>query len=396
MADLTPMMTQYNTLKRKYKDCVFFFRMGDFYEMFNEDAKIASRVLGITLTSRSHGKAKKVPLAGVPWHAAEAYLARLIKAGYKVAICEQVEESSHAKGIVKREVVQVMTPGTTVSERILTHDRNNYLLAINQENGTVGLAIVDLSTGEFELEEMNGQGLTDELQRLFPAEILIPSSRQRDLVPELRRLLPTVTVTTMDDWRFSYDDAYESLTGHFQTVSLKGFGCENLNIAVGAAGAALNYLKENQKAALSHIRGMSTVNPSDYMLLDATTLRNLEVLVPLREQSKGATLLSVLNRAKTPMGARLLGKWLRKPLLDAMQINCRLEGVEELAKNVSLRLDLIGALKKVVDMERLIARVGCGRANARDLIALKHSLRVIPEIKTLLKRRKMIYITFHQ
>ena len=384
MIKTTPMVQQYLLIKEQYPDAILFFRMGDFYEMFNEDAKIASRVLGITLTSRSHGKAKKVPLAGVPWHAAEAYLARLIKAGYKVAICEQVEESSHAKGIVKREVVQVMTPGTTVSERILTHDRNNYLLAINQENGTVGLAIVDLSTGEFELEEMNDQGLTDELQRLFPAEILIPSSRQRDLVPQLRRLLPTVTVTTMDDWRVSFDDAYESLTGHFHTVSLKGFGCESLNIAVGAAGAALSYLKENQKAALSHIRALSTVNPSDYMSLDATTLRNLEVLVPLREQSKGATLLSVLNRSKTPMGARLLGKWLRKPLLNAVQINSRLEGVEELTKNVSLRLDLMGALKQVVDMERLIARVGCGRANARDLIALKHSIQVIPEIKAAL------------
>lgn len=359
--------------------------MGDFYEMFNEDAKIASRILGITLTSRSHGKAKKIPLAGVPWHAAEAYLARLIKAGYKVAICEQVEDSSRSKGIVKREVVQVVTPGTTVSERILSHDQNNYLLAINQENGTVGLAIVDLSTGEFELEEMNGRGLTDELQRLLPAEILIPSSRERDLVPKLRRLLPAVTVTTMDDWRFSYNDAYESLISHFQTISLKGFGCENLKMAVGAAGAALNYLKENQKAALSHIRGLATVNPLDYMMLDATTLRNLEVLVPLREESKEATLFSVLNHTKTSMGTRLLSKWLRKPLLNGIQINSRLEGVEELAKSVALRLDLAQALKQVVDMERLVARVGCGRANARDLTSLKDSLKIIPEIKTVLK-----------
>ncbi|KPL20002.1 MAG: DNA mismatch repair protein MutS [candidate division Zixibacteria bacterium SM23_81] len=385
MADLTPMMAQYNRLKRKYKDCIFFFRMGDFYEMFNEDAKIASRILGITLTSRSHGKAKKIPLAGVPWHAAEGYLARLIKAGYKVAICEQVEDSARAKGIVKREVVQVVTPGTTVSERILSHDQNNYLLAINQEDGTVGLAIVDLSTGEFELEEMNDRGLTDELQRLFPAEILLPSSRERDLVPKLRRLLPAVTVTTMDDWRFSYDDAYESLISHFQTISLKGFGCENLKMAVGAAGAALNYLKENQKAALSHIRGLATVHPSDYMMLDATTLRNLEVLAPLREELKEATLFSVLNRTKTPMGTRLLSKWLRKPLLNGIQINSRLEGVEELAKSVSLRLDIAQSLKRVVDMERLVARVGCGRANARDLNALKCSLKIIPEMKTLLK-----------
>ena len=226
MADLTPMMAQYNKLKRKYRGCILFFRMGDFYEMFNDDAKIASQILGITLTSRSHGKASRVPLAGVPWHAADTYVARLVKAGHKVAICEQVEDSSEAKGIVKRDVVQVVTPGTTVSERILSDDRNNYLLTIHEESGAVGLAIVDLSTGEFELEEMNGQGLAEELQRLLPAEILIPSSREKNLGPEIRRLLPSAIVTTMDDWRFSYDDAYETLTDHFQTASLKGFGCK--------------------------------------------------------------------------------------------------------------------------------------------------------------------------
>jgi DNA mismatch repair protein MutS len=385
MADLTPMMAQYNSLKRKYRDCILFFRMGDFYEMFNEDAQVASRILGITLTSRSHGKSSKVPLAGVPWHAGDAYVARLIKAGHKVAICEQIEDSSEAKGIVKRDVVQVVTPGTTVSERILTHDRNNYLLTIHQESDIAGLAIVDLSTGEFELEEMNGQGLADELQRLLPSEILIPSSREKSLGPEIQRLLPSATVTTMEDWRFSYDDAYETLTAHFQTTSLKGFGCEDLRVAIGAAGAALNYLKENQKAALSHIKALCTINPSDYMLLDATTLKNLEILSPIREETKGATLFSVLNHTKTPMGARLLSKWLRKPLLFPAEINCRLESVQELVENSPLRLELAQALKGVVDLERLIARVGCGRANGRDLIALKYSLQVVPKIKTILK-----------
>lgn len=385
MADLTPMMAQYNSLKRKYKDCILFFRMGDFYEMFNEDAKVASRILGITLTSRAHGKSSKVPLAGVPWHAGDAYVARLIKAGHKVAICEQIEDSSEAKGIVKRDVVQVVTPGTTVSERILPHDRNNYLLTIYQESDVAGLAIVDISTGEFELEELNGQGLADELQRLLPAEILIPSGHEKSLVPEINRLLPSATVTTMDDWRFSYDDAYETLTTHFQTTSLKGFGCEDLRVAVGAAGAALNYLKENQKAALSHIKALSIINPSDYMLLDATTLKNLEILSPIREETKGATLFAVLNFTKTPMGARLLGKWLRKPLLNPAEINRRLDSVQELTENSSLRLELAQALKGVADLERLTARVGCGRANGRDLIALKHSLQVVPEIKAILE-----------
>jgi len=381
MSYSTPMMAQYNRLKRKYKDCILFFRMGDFYEMFNEDAKVASRILGITLTSRAHGKTSKVPLAGVPWHAADAYLARLIKAGQKVAICEQVENSSQAKGIVKRQVVQVVTPGTTVSDRVLSRDRNNYLVTINQDNGIVGMAIVDLSTGEFELEEMNGQGLADELHRLLPAEILIPASKQSDLGLQIQRMRSSAAVTVMDDWRFSYDDAYVILTEHFQTASLKGFGCENLKLAIGAAGAALSYLKENQKTALSHINALSTINPSDYMLLDGTTLRNLEILAPLREEVKGASLFSILNRTKTPMGTRLLAKWMCKPLLDCAQIDARLEGVGELAEKVSLRLNLVEFLKPIADLERLISRIGCGRASARDMIALKQSLQIIPEIK---------------
>lgn len=381
MSDLTPMMAQYNRLKRKYKDCILFFRMGDFYEMFNEDAKVASRVLGITLTSRSHGKSSKVPLAGVPWHAADAYVARLIKAGHKVAICEQVEDSSQAKGIVKRDVVQVITPGTTVSDRILSRDRNNYLVTIQQADGVVGMAIVDLSTGVFELQEMNGGGLSDELHRLLPAEILIPASKERDMGLEIRHMLSTATVTTMDDWRFAYQDALEILTDHFQTTSLKGFGCENLKLAVGAAGAALNYLKENQRTALAHIKALTTISPADYMLLDATTLRNLEIFQPIREEVKDATLFSVLNRTQTPMGTRLLSKWIYKPLLDCVRINARLESVGELVETASLRLEFIELLKPIADLERLIARVGCGRANARDLKSLKQSLQVIPEIQ---------------
>ncbi len=385
MSEMTPMMAQYHRLKRKYRGCILFFRMGDFYEMFHEDAHIASRILGITLTSRSHGKGKKIPLAGVPWHAADTYVARFIKAGHKVAICEQVEDPSQAKGIVKREVVQVVTPGTTVSERILSRDKNNYLLSIQQENGTVGMAIVDLSTGEFELEEINGQGLLDELQRLLPAEILLPVSRKKDLGSVIGRALPSATVTTADDWQFDHEEAYSTLITHFQTASLKGFGCEDLELAIGAAGAALNYLKENQNATLSHIKGLSVVNSSDYMFLDATTLRNLEILSPIREGVKGATLFAVLNRTQTAMGTRLLGKWLRKPLLNSDHINQRLEAVAELTSNASLRLELVNPLKRIADLERLTARVGCARANARDLVSLKNSLQVLPEIKASLK-----------
>jgi len=385
MAHMTPMMAQYQSLKKKHQDCLLFFRMGDFYEMFYEDATIASRVLGITLTSRAHGKSAKVPLAGVPWHAADSYVARLIKAGYKVAICEQIENPSESKGIVKRDVVQVVTPGTTVSERILSQERNNYLLAIDIRNGLAGLAAVDLSTGEFELQEVERNQLEGELGRLAPAEVLVPSEGEHNYRELIGRIWPAATVSSIEDWRFSYDQAYQTLIGHFQTASLKGFGCDKMNTAVGAAGAALQYLKDNQRSALTHIRSLSTVSPKDYMMLDATTVRNLEILQPLREGLKGATLKSVLHRVRTSMGARLLERWLRKPLLDRKRIDERLDAVEGLVNDPALRRELMAALKEIADLERLVGRVGCGRANARDLNALKDSLEVIPKIKETLK-----------
>jgi DNA mismatch repair protein MutS len=385
MADMTPMMAQYQSLKRKYQDCLLFFRMGDFYEMFYEDATVAAKILGITLTSRAHGRSAKVPLAGVPWHSADTYVARLIKAGYKVAICEQIEDAAQSKGIVKRDVVQVVTPGTTVSERILSQERNNYLLAIDAKDGLAGLATVDLSTGEFELQELERNHLEGELGRLVPAEVLVPSGQKDSYRDLIGRLLPTATVSTIDDWRFSYDQAYQTLIAHFQTTSLKGFGCEELTMAIGAAGAALQYLKDNQRAALTHIRSLSTISPKDYMMLDATTVKNLEILRPLREGARGATLSSVLHRAKTAMGARLLERWLRKPLLDLDKINDRLDAVEGLVDDPASRRELSTALKEIADLERLVGRVGCGRANARDLKALKDSLEVVPKIKSVLK-----------
>jgi len=381
MGTMTPMMAQYQSFKKKYQDCLLFFRMGDFYEMFYEDATIAARVLGITLTSRAHGQSAKVPLAGVPWHAADTYVARLIKAGYKVAICEQVEDASQAKGIVKRDVVQVVTPGTTVSDRIISQERNNFLVAIDERDGLTGLAVVDLSTGEFELQEMDDTQLEGALERLAPAEVLVPAGKEGSYRDLIGRLLPAAAVSTIDDWRFSHDQAYQILTNHFQTVSLKGFGCEDLTLAVGAAGAALQYLKDNQRSALSHIRSLSTVSPTDYMILDATTVRNLEILRPLREGLKGATLGSVLHRVKTSMGARLLERWLRQPLLNRKRIVERLDAVEDLVEDASLRRELGASLKDIADLERLVGKVGCGRANARDINALKDSLEIIPKIK---------------
>jgi DNA mismatch repair protein MutS len=384
MTATTPMMQQYQSLKKKYSDCLLFFRMGDFYEMFYEDATVAARVLGITLTSRAHGRSDKVPLAGVPWHSADTYVARLIKAGYKVAICEQLEDPSKSKGIVKRDVVQVVTPGTTVSDRILSRERNNYLAAVDDRDDQAGLAVVDLSTGEFELQEVAREDIEGTLERLAPAEVLVPFSKESSYRDVVERLLPAAVVSGIDDWRFSPDQAYQTLIGHFQTASLKGFGCEHMTLAIGAAGAALQYLKDNQRSALTHIRSLSAVSSADHMMLDATTVRNLEILRPIREGVKGATLVSVLHRVKTSMGARLLERWLLQPLLDQSRIDERLDAVQALADDAALRRELGAALQEIADLERLVGKVGCGRANARDLNALKESLHVIPKIKTIL------------
>ena len=387
MSATTPMMAQYQSLKKKYQDCLLFFRMGDFYEMFYEDAATAAKVLGITLTSRAHGKSAKVPLAGIPWHSADTYVARLIKAGYKVAICEQMEDASQSKGIVKRDVVQVITPGTTVSDRILSQERNNYLVAVDERDGLAGLAVVDLSTGEFELQELEDRHLPGALERLAPAEVLVPSEKESSYRQRIEKLLPAATVSAIDDWRFAHDQAYRTLIDHFQTASLKGFGCEHLTLGIGAAGAALQYLKDNQRSALSHIRYLSTISPTDYMVLDATTVRNLEILRPLREGVKGATLGDVLHRVSTSMGARLLERWIRQPLLNRERIEERLDAVQVLVDDASLRRELWASLKKIADLERLVGKVGCGRANARDLNALKDSLEFIPKIKKGLKKR---------
>jgi DNA mismatch repair protein MutS len=382
MEELTPMMSQYMAIKQNCPDSILLFRLGDFYEMFFEDAIKASKLLGIVLTSREAGKDNKVPMAGIPYHAADSYIARLIKAGFKVAICEQVEDPKLAKGIVRREVTRIITPGTLVSENLLDETSNNYLVGINEDNGLIGLAAVDVSTGEFKVSEFNDIGkAAAEVARLSPSEYLIPV-RLKD-TPLLKKVSGNTgaPATCYDDWIFSYENARTTLISHLKTHSLAGFGCEQMRSAVGAAGAVIRYIDETQKTQLAHVNKISSCSSGDYMTLDGITLRNLELVGSADAFRKDTNLLGVLSRTVTAMGTRLLTKWIKQPLLSIKEINFRLDVVEELTRSATLRNVIRQLLSDVKDIERLVARISLGAANARDLVALGRSLAIAPSLK---------------
>ncbi|RMF89270.1 MAG: DNA mismatch repair protein MutS [Nitrospinota bacterium] len=387
----TPMMQQYRRLKKEYPHSILLFRMGDFYEMFDDDAKIAARVLDIALTSRDKHRGNPTPMCGVPYHAVEGYIDRLIKEGFTVAICEQVEDPKLAKGLVKREVVRVVTPGTLLNSSLLEAKENNFLASLSYLPGKgIGLAFLDLSTGEFRLTEIRGEkSLTvtqDELHRLRPREILLPKGVQPQLDPLFRQHDFPCTLTPLDDWSFDYDTAYHLLTSHFATVSLDGFGCADAPLAVAAAGAVLQYLRETQKSTLNHINRLSYYHPEGYMYLDAGTQRNLELFRSGIEQRKQGSLLSLLDQTLTPMGGRKLTQWLLHPLLDLSTIRDRQTAVEELVQNFLLREEIRQALKGIHDLERLISKVNMGVASPRDLVALKLSLTLLPSLALLLQQ----------
>ncbi|MCK5118937.1 MAG: DNA mismatch repair protein MutS [Candidatus Latescibacteria bacterium] len=385
MTKITPMIAQYHQLKRQYPDAILFFRMGDFYEMFFEDAKIGSRVLGLTLTSRNHSKGEEVPLAGLPYHALDNYLPKMVRAGYKVAICEQMEDPKKAKGLVKRDVVEVVSPGTVLSEGLLEGKTNNFLAAVAKEASAerVGICLTDVSTGAFQVTEVSEEALWDELGRSNPSEVVVSEAWAKAFEPEFARRFPGVTLTKAQAWTFHYDTAYELLTEHFKVTSLKGFGCEELTQGICAAGAALRYLVTNQKRALPHIHRMTRVVSSEYMVLDAATARNLELTASMQGGREG-TLLGLLDRTLTPMGARLLRRWLSKPLRSVARIEARLDAVEELTKRSRLMEDLSARLGDVGDVERTMVRICCGRANARDLMGLRRSLEAVPGLREVL------------
>ncbi len=363
--------------------------MGDFFETFEEDAKIASRVLGITLTKRANGAAEDVPLAGFPHHAIDSYLPKLVRAGYRVAVCEQLEDPKFAKGIVKRDVIEVVTPGVSFNDKLLDHKKNNYLLSIYIEDEIAGLAFSDISTGEFQTFQINRNELNQQIGSINPAEVLIPKKFKNELEQLIQKILPNTRITKIDEWIYNFDYASELLMNHFNTRTLKGFGIEGLHAAICSAGAVINYLRETQKANLPHINKISHYNPSDYMLLDSSTRRNLEIIFSMNEGDREGTLISILDRTKTAMGGRMLKKWIAAPLIRLEPILKRQECVEEFFNNKTVRKNLQNELSEIGDLERLTSKICTGRANPREMINLKTSLKKIPLIKQLLDLTKV-------
>lgn len=382
----TPLMRQYRKIKSRYPNAILLFRMGDFYETFDEDAHIVSRVLGITLTKRSNGQAADVPLAGFPYHALDNYLPKLVRAGYRVAICEQLEDPKYARKVVKRDVVEVVTPGVSFHEHLLDPKRSNYLAAVvwgteRSERDRIGFAFLDASTGEFSVTEAPVHRLEDLLQMVQPAEVLI-DKQQRERLQRLQGL--SFVVTLQEDWVFSFDYAYEVLLRHFKTHSLKGFGVDDLRLGLRAAGAALHYLSETQKGRLPHVRRLIRYTPDEYMILDPQTKRNLELVASLQDGTWEGSLVQILDETLTPMGGRLLRRWLLRPLKNVSQIEKRLDAIEALVRDRPLRERLREELRQVGDLERLAARVCTGRATPRDLLHLRLTLEQIPPIKQVL------------
>lgn len=402
MVAVTPMMRQYHDIKKKYQDAILFFRLGDFYEMFDEDAIVASKELEITLTGRAGGNDGKVPMCGVPYHAADIYISKLIGKGYKVAICEQMEDPKLAKGIVKREVIRVITPGTVMETNMLNELNQNYLLAVYKIKNTFGLAYTDISTGEFLTTEISGsdsfQKMVNEVCRISPAECILPKQLMEEEIFQLGLLGTHIKVLT--------PMAYESQTArnaevlvqtHFRVASVEALGLAAMPAATVAVAAVLDFLAQTQKQEFQYLNKIQVYNLETFMVLDATTRRNLELTSTLRQNQRRGSLLWVLDKTCTSPGARLLKQWIEKPLIDAMHIKMRLQGVEELIGYPFLHDDLIQALNEMYDLERLCGRVCYGNASPQDLIALKNSIGLLPHIiQVLLQLKQPIFQRFYQ
>lgn len=388
MDKMTPAMRQYYEAKEKHKDALIFFRMGDFYESFGDDAKVIAKELEITLTSRGRDKdGENMPLAGIPYHSVDSYLPKLIKKGYKVAICEQLEDPKNAKGVVKRGVVRVITPGTVIDPSLICDQSNNYLMSISGDGAEFGVSFLDVSTGEFMTTQFSDNGnyerIISEASRMRPAECVLPpllfdNKRLNDRLKE-----HSIVLNKFDADAFDKKTARETLISHFGVLTLEGMGCEALPHAISSSGAALLYAKTTQMRDLAHIQSVRTYFENEFMVLDSITLRNLEIIQGVRGDN--SSLLSILDSTRTPMGGRMLRKMLLKPLISVAGITERLDAVDELLKKTLLRFDLRLQLGRVRDIERLIGRIVYGNSNARDLIALKVSLTALPEISKSLK-----------
>jgi DNA mismatch repair protein MutS len=379
-------MRQYQRIKSEYPDAILLFRMGDFYETFEEDALTAAKVLGITLTKRSNGGASEVPLAGFPHHALDTYLPKLIRAGLRVAVCEQLEDPRKAKGIVKRDVVEVVTPGVVFTEKLLDHKHYNFLASVAFKDGIAGIAFVDASTGDFFTTEMPEHMLRDQLESIAPSELLLSKASIDHFHDLFGRNPLRVPLTRLDDWLYARDVSYEILIEHFRTQSLKGFGIETMHTGVIAAGAAVHYLGETQKARLPHLRTIRNYLVDEYIPLDSSTRRNLEILTAIGDSGRDGTLIAILDRTGTSMGGRLFKNWITNPLKRLDAIQQRLAAVRELTGTHDTRETLSALLAEIVDFDRLIGRICTGRATPREIGSLRASLRRIPLLRQSLEQ----------
>ncbi|MCD6184787.1 MAG: DNA mismatch repair protein MutS [Deltaproteobacteria bacterium] len=383
----TPMMQQYLSIKERYSDAILFYRMGDFYEMFFEDAEKASRILEITLTSRNRNAEFPIPMCGIPYKAAQTYLAKLINKGYKVAICDQIEKPSDLKNesskrLVKRDVVRVLTPGMILDDDLLDEKTNNYILSLSLMGDQTGIAYLDISTGAFRVSESDDfSAIVEEIRRVAPSEAILPKDLQKNtFFSSITTALQEKAITFLETSIFEYQNCRDRLNDQFKTISLEGFGCEELKAGVSAAGALVHYVRETQKQETVHLSGIETYRLDNFLLIDDLTCRNLELVENLGTGKKRGSLLGILDSSNTAMGARMLKRWLMYPLLDIDQIRSRQEAIEEAIAKKNLSLQIRGCFKSVYDLERLDSKIAMGRANARDLTALKRSLKSLPEI----------------
>ena len=381
---MTPIRRQYLKIKADHPDSILLFRMGDFYETFDDDAVLAAKELEITLTSRSMGKGLKVPLAGVPVHALDNYLLRLIKKGHKVAICEQTSDPATSKGLVDRGVVRVVTPGTVLESALLDQKTNNYLAAVSENEGRAGLAYIDITTGEFSATELFLDELPLELERIEAAEVLVSDGVDGPDWAEAVGYNNRFEITPVESITFHPDEARQTLLSHFGILTLEAFGCEGMDLAVAAAGAIVQYLDRTQMAAKLQLRNLAVYATGSFMALDSQTRRNLELFAAGRNESKELSLLTALDRTKTAMGGRLLRQWLGQPLLDLQELEQRLDAVDHFYLDGLKRANCISALGRVSDLERVVGRIVSGTVNPRELIALKDGIAAVPSLGELL------------
>lgn len=382
---LSPMMQQYMEIKENYRDCILFFRLGDFYEMFFEDAKTASRELELTLTGKNCGMEERAPMCGVPFHSADTYISRLVESGYKVAICEQTEDPQSAKGIVKREVIKIVTPGTVLSSNMLKEKENNYIASIYVDEVSTGLAYCDVSTGEINLTSFKGtaqrDNLVNEIVKINAREILLSKDTDNIIDTEDMKPVTEAYFNILEDEYYRTDALRETIKKQFKVTALLGIGVEEDSSEEMSLGALLLYLLETQKSSLGHIATLNTYSMGEHMSLDKSTIKNLELTETLFEKKLQGSLLGILDKTHTAMGSRKLKQWIKEPLNNVEQINMRLDSVEFLADNIITRNNIKEHLKRVYDFERLTGRIACGNANGKDLIALKNSCFAIPDIK---------------